>query len=69
MNRSERINLLLEKSKSEILVIDGAMGTCLQNLNGGLSVCAAQTNWSRKIFLYSSEIHFAGDSLIRIEWT
>ncbi|MEC9281758.1 MAG: methionine synthase [Bdellovibrionota bacterium] len=33
MNRSERINLLLEKSKTEILVIDGAMGTCLQNLN------------------------------------
>ena len=33
MNRKERVSLLVEKAKSEILVIDGAMGTCLQDLN------------------------------------
>ncbi|MFK8137268.1 MAG: methionine synthase [Bdellovibrionales bacterium] len=33
MNRQERVNKLIEKSKTEILVIDGAMGTCLQQLD------------------------------------
>lgn len=33
LKRQERINLLLEKAKTEILVIDGAMGTCLQDLD------------------------------------
>ena len=33
MDRSQRIALLLEKSQNEILVLDGAMGTCLQDLN------------------------------------
>lgn len=33
MNRQSRIDTLLNKAKQEILVLDGAMGTCLQNLN------------------------------------